>query len=198
MTKLSTYFLLLLCFLFHPLSNAATYSIKFFDSSNKVVGSGRFTTDSSSVICVETSFGGNCAMQDPPIDIDFKKNPLTSFSAHVINANWGLDGNKWWAAPGQAPGEQSVSRYGIDMVNNRYFFGDRYFGMGALILDIASATDDSGNGTWSQHQIIDNTFQSASGTWSASIVPLPASLWLFVAGAACIFRRKSGSRLEQM
>jgi hypothetical protein len=189
-------------------SQAATYSINFFDTNHAKVGHGRFTTDPSRSICVEVDISGNCSTANIPDSMGNtqyyygqvvdKMNPVTSFSANIQGVRWGNIYKSWWVAQGQAPGALAVSRYGINIEYNHWFNGD-YEGLRQFFLDIDQATTTSGNGTWGQVVGFGqdgNPFLVTlygSGTWTASLVPVPAAAWLFVSGLVFlkVFRKKA-------
>ena len=156
-------------------TSAATinFELSFFDDNQAKVGSGEFSYDDEITTCFETSFAGVC---DPSyeyfgFDIILVENALTSFSATIKGENWGDYYGHWWSneVSGQSSGYQAVSRYGIDIWENRWFFGDPYFGERVMIMDINESSNTFGAGSWYQ-QILPGTGDPpimASGTWQA-------------------------------
>lgn len=165
-------------------AEAATFQLKFFDDNDSVVGTGKFSFDRKKVICVEASDVGNCNNPDPSGDNDvvFKKNPITAFSATVQGEAWGFDSffPFWWSAQGQRAGTQGIDRSGIDIIDDVWAFGDPFSGERQLALIIDEATDSSGRGSWLQ-VVVDSQLEGG-GSWSATVVPIPAAVWLFCSG----------------
>ncbi len=152
------------------------FDLGFFDGNNTQVGAGQFSYDDNTSTCFETSFGGDCNSSDEykKYDTILVENALTDFSAVIDGENWNGYYGHWWSdeTSGQLPGEQSVSRYGIDISNNRWFFGDPYFGERAMIMDISESSNTFGTGSCLQQILPENGGEPimGSGFWQATKV----------------------------
>lgn len=184
-----------------PFSQAATYpayTISFFNQNGTKVGYGHFTTDPNRRLCVEVSELGNCNNNPSMPDasgitqysygyVSDELNPLTSFSANILGINWGFEAGKtWWTtSSGQPPGSQGFSRYEPHVfISNSWFFGDSYTGSKSLLMDFDETNIIFGKGTWAQHVI--NPSVHVDGTWTATLVPIPPALLLFISGLGII------------
>ena len=156
-----------------------TFDLDFFDDGGTEVGDGQFSYDDETATCVELSPVGDC-FQEPSEDpndfndVFFVENALTNFSATINGEDWDLGYITWWGddESGQLPGYQATSRYGIFINENRWFFGDGYFGERQLSIGITQFSDTSGEGSWNQDVVPPgggNPFAGA-GTWEATRV----------------------------
>ncbi len=181
---------------------AATFSwnLDFFDDNNVQVGSGEFSYDPTTTTFVETT--------PTSLPEGFTvQNDLETFSANIRGENWGFEaGTTWWAEPSRPPGQQRTSRSRPFVVENSWFFGDPFFGTRALNMDIDSASDTAGSGTWFQLIVPPgggDPFRGA-GTWKATLrsnvesVPESSSVLGLLAigtfGAVSLLKRTGNQR----
>lgn len=152
------------------------FDLGFFDGNNTQVGTGQFSYDDEITTCFETSFGGDCNSSDEygKYDTILVENALTDFSAVIDGESWNGPYGHWWSdeTSGQLPGEQSVSRYGIWIGNNRWFFGDPFFGLESLVMEINESSNTFGTGSWYQQITPENGGEPimGSGFWQATKV----------------------------
>jgi hypothetical protein len=136
--------------------------------------------------------GGDCNRPDQG-GVLIKMNPLIGVSFDIQGEKRIGQGSfsSWWSANGQLPGTQISYKGYIYVLEKLWFFGDVYSDSDIeLNIWTNNITDSKGNGGWEQG--IPTSGPTSSGTWSASIVPLPSAVWLFVSGLVpvCIFKRK--------
>ena len=163
-----------------PVSAAAiTFDLDFFDDNGTQVGDGEFSYDDEASTCFELSFAGDCSREpseDPNDynDVFFVENALTDFSATINGEDWSGAYGHWWSddESGQISGEQSASRSDIFINDNRWFFGDSFFGEGEMIMDFTQSSDNSGEGSWLQEVVPPGGGDpfAGSGTWQATRV----------------------------
>jgi hypothetical protein len=198
-----------------PVSAAnITFDLDFFNDSGTEVGDGEFSYDDEALTCFEYSEVGDCSREpseDPDDDdyyndVFYVENALTNFSATINGEDWSGGYGHWWSddESGQLPGEQSASRYGISIGENRWFFGDVDFGTRQFVMDFTQSSDTSGEGNWLQNVVPPGGGDpfAGSGTWQAtrvgteseSSVPAPSpseavpeSSTIFGALAAMVF-----------
>lgn len=163
-----------------PVSAATiTFDLDFFDDSGTQVGDGEFSYDDEASTCFEFSIAGDCSrepLEDPNDynDVFFVENALTDFSATINGEDWSGAYGHWWGddESGQLPGEQSISRYGIFINDNRWFFGDGDFGERQFVMDFTQSSDTYGEGDWLQEVVSSGGGDpfAGSGTWQATRV----------------------------
>ena len=173
-------------------ANTKEWKINFFNDLGELVGDGGFSYDLDTESYVPYYFCGRFCDEYSGFYVE---TGLDSFSANLPGYNWSLGdsaGYYWWNEETQAPNNASISRYGISLRDDSWFFGDPYFAEYFLTISGTQAT-----GTWSHalsydflNEDIDEGEEGyfggyykvyASGTWVAKPVPEPATIFGLIA-----------------
>lgn len=160
-------------------ANIKEWQIDFFDDAGELVGEGSFSYDLDTETFVRENFFTD--------DGFYVQTGLDDFFVTIEGINWGLSsasGTLWWIPETRSTQATSEHpRYGV-FQNDFWFFGDVVDNE-----DFLSIGGTEGSGTWSQAFDYSNY---SSGTWTATPIPEPASLFGLIAvfGFGVLFPQK--------
>lgn len=141
--------------------SAATigYDLTFFDNLGDAIGFGEFAYNTDTTSCIqEFPVGLPC----DEMNGFFVDTELTRFSANISGTQWELidsAGQLWWDEPTSTVKQAIGGRTEI-FLQDRWFFGDNFFGEDILFMEGASG------GSWTK---VLNTSNNLGGTWIAEL-----------------------------
>jgi len=198
------FLLVLLCHT-AALADQITWRLLFTGSGGETQGTGQFTYDPDTSVCIPNNPIG-C---DPPfpgsdeiLDGFFVSTLLQSISVDLGGFDWGsgtardLAGLAWWGTDTFTPGIVFGGRFGPDPQLGRWLFWDDEFTQFEILqmTGFQRKSPTGWEGDWSAEVRNPDTQEalfSSSGRFAATLVPEPASFCLLLlAGTGCLrFRR---------